>query len=178
MNKIWEYDSNEDDKLAKQVVKDPTITYTNRDMAKYLISLVKFNDFDIVMEPCFGDGAFYENLPKNTTNLYCEINLGIDYLKDERMVDITLSNPPFVPRKLFWEFHKKAMVQTRREIWWLINISSLNVFTPSRLEEMREIGWYLEHMNIVSDKRWFGRYVWCKFTKNENNFIGFNRKTF
>jgi hypothetical protein len=176
--KIWQYESNDDDKLSQQVKKDPTITYTTEDMAKYLISLIEFKDNDIVMEPCYGDGAFFKNLPTNTKNNFCEINLGIDYLKSELIVDITLSNPPFVPRKLFWEFHQTAMKNTKREIWWLINIGSLNVFTPKRLSEMEELGWYLEHMNIVSDKRWFGRYVWCKFTKNKNNFIGYNRMTF
>jgi len=177
-NKIWDYKSNENDELAKQVKKDPDIAYTKDDMAKYLLTVIDFKDGDEVMEPCYGKGAFYNNLPANTNNHYCEINMGSDYLTQDKMVDITLSNPPFVPRKLFWSFHQKAMDTTRREIWWLINISSLNVFTPNRIEEMNNKGWYLNHMHITSDKRWFGRYVWVQFTKENRNILSFNKKIF
>lgn len=68
---------------------------------------------------------------------------------------------------------------SRKEIYWLINISSLNVFTPKRLQEMDDNNWYFSKMHIVTDKRWFGRYVFIKFTKNiEENFMTFNKKTF
>ena len=178
MSKVWNYESNVNDVLSKKVDKDPDITYTKDEHAKYLISLIDFRDNDYVMEPCYGKGAFYKNLPNNTINKYCEINMGIDYLTQNMMVDITLSNPPFVPRKLFWSFHQKAMETTRREIYWLINISSLNVFTPKRMEECDNKGWYLSNLHITSDKRWFGRYVWCKFTKENNNFLSYSKIVF
>ncbi len=108
---------------------------------------------------------------------WCEINEGVDYLTNNDKVDITLSNPPFVPRKLFWDFHLKAMENTSREIYWLINIGSLNVFTPARLEIMKEKEWGIEHIHIVSDKRWFGRYAWVKISKNKS-CITWHNKTF
>lgn len=86
------------------MAKDPDIVMTKPEMAKHLLSLVSFMDGDKVMEPCKGKGAFYDNLPSNVEKLYCEINEGKDYLTQEVEVDITLSNPPFVPRKLFWQF--------------------------------------------------------------------------
>jgi hypothetical protein len=139
---------------------------TKPTMAKYLISLIDFKDNDVVMDCCKGKGAFYDNLPENVDKKWCEINEGIDYLKFDGKVDITLSNPPFVPRKLFWTFNVKAMETTNRSIYWLINMLSLNVFTPKRLDEMKSKGWYIENMHIVSDKRWFGRYVWLKISKD------------
>jgi hypothetical protein len=177
-NKIWNYESNETDRLAEQVSKDPDIAFTKPEMAEYLISKIKFNDGDVVMEPCFGKGSFYNKLPNNVVKQYCEINMGSDYLDFDGMVDITLSNPPFVPRKLFWKFHQKAMQTTTREIWWLINISSLNVFTPNRMEEMEANNWYINHLSIVGDKRWFGRYVWVQFTKENNNIFSYTKKIF
>lgn len=177
-NQIWQYEAGEVDKLAQKIEKDPGIAFTKRTMAQHLVSLVNFTRGDVVMEPCYGDGAFFDCLPENTTNLFCEINLGIDYLAQNKIVDITLSNPPFVPRKLFWQFHQKAMETTNREIWWLINISSLNVFTPNRIEEMNSKQWFLNRMHITSDKRWFGRYVWCQFIKEDRNFMTFNKKVF
>jgi len=170
-SKIWNYESNENDALAKKVEKDNDIVMTSPLMAIDLIARIPFQDGDIVMEPCKGSGSFYDNLPNNTTNLFCEINEGIDYLKFEGEVDYTISNPPFVPRKLFWDFHCKAMETTRQAIYWLINLSSLNAFTPKRLNEMSKDGWYLNNFHIVNDKRWYGRYVRVRFSRTSTETI-------
>jgi hypothetical protein len=130
------------------------------------------------MEPCKGKGAFYDNLPNNVKKLYCEINEGSDYLENKQIVDVTLSNPPFVPRKLFWDFMVKAMETTRREIYWLLNLISLNVFTPKRLNEMKIKGWFLNSFHIVNDKRWFGRYVWVKISKEDNQIFTWTNNIF
>lgn len=153
--------------------------YTNEDMAIDLINnFTNIQDGDVVCEPSKGGGAFYNNFPDNCKKIYCEIDEGIDYLQDERKCDITCGNPPFVPRKLFWNFHLKAMENTRREIYWLINMGSLNVFTPKRLNEMKERGWYINKFHIVSDKRWYGRYVWIKISKTNNNFFTWKKGSY
>jgi hypothetical protein len=170
----WKFEG----KLKEQVEKNADICFTKPEMAKYLIDRIEFKDNDIVIEPCLGKGAFFNNLPKNVKKIYCEINEGLDYLESETIVDITLSNPPFVPRKLFWSFMLKAMETTRREIYWLINLSSLNVFTQKRLQIMKDKGWYINNLHIVSDKRWFGRYAWMCINKNNNNFYTFSNKGF
>jgi hypothetical protein len=177
-DKVWEYKSNENDPLAEKVKKDRTIVMTKPTMAKYLMERLNIADNDIVIEPCKGDGAFYDNFPDNCIKKYCEINEGKDFLLYDEKVDYCCGNPPFVPRKLFWSFHEKAMEITQKEIYWLINLSSLNVFTPKRLEEMREKGWYIQDFHIVSDKRWIGRYVWIKINKNKNSVFSWNKKTF
>ncbi len=178
MSKVWDYESNQNDPLAEKVKKDPNIVMTNPDLAKHLIDLIDFKDGDRVIEPCLGTGSFYNNLPDNVEKLYCEINEGKDYLDYDGMVDITLSNPPFVPRKLFWSFQQKAMDTTRREIYWLINISSLNVFTPKRLNEMKEKGWFINSFHIVADRRWFGRYAWIRISREDNGIFTWNNKTY
>ena len=78
-NKVWEYKSNENDKLANQVEKDRTIVMTTPEMAKHLIGLIEFKDGDVVIEPCRGDGAFYDNLPGSVKKEWCEINQGRDF---------------------------------------------------------------------------------------------------
>ena len=176
--KVWEYESKKEDPLAEKVKKDPTIVMTNPLMAEYLLKRIGFEENDIVLEPCLGDGAFYDNFPKNTINKWCEINKGVDFLKSTEAVDYTISNPPFVPRKLFWSFHEKAMEITRKEIYWLINLSALNVFTPKRLDEMKFKGWYIQDLHIVADRRWYGRYVFVRINKTPNTFISFCRKSF
>ena len=85
---------------------------TSPSMALDLISLIPLIDGDVIIEPCKGTGLFYDNLCKNTINMFCEINEGIDYLDFNGEVDYTISNPSFVPRILFWSFHCKAMETT------------------------------------------------------------------
>ncbi len=63
-SKIWNYESNENDALAKKVEKDTDIVMTSPLMAIDLIARIPFQDGDIVMEPCKGSGSFYDNLPK------------------------------------------------------------------------------------------------------------------
>jgi len=170
--KVWSYESNESDPLSKLVEKKgKTIVYTKPEMAKYLIERETFFDGELVCEPCIGDGAFYDNLPTNVIKSWYELQVGKDYLgKDRQIVNTTLSNPPFVPRKLFWKFMVRAMETTTDRIFWLINLSSMNVFTPKRLSEMKEKGWFINTMHIVADKRWYGRYAWVKITKKNNEF--------
>jgi hypothetical protein len=176
--KVWDYKSNENDALSKLVEKNPDIVMTNPEMAKYLLSRIKFEDNDILLEPCKGSGAFYNNFPDNTINKYCEINEGLDFFDFNEKVDYIISNPPFVPRKLFWNFMIKSMNICRKKIYWLINLSALNVFTPKRLDEMEELDWYIQSFHIVADKRWFGRYCFLEISKEPSNVFTCLNRTF
>ena len=167
-NKVWQYQSKNGDRLSKIVEKDKDIVNTKPEMAQYLISLIKFKKNDIVLEPCKGTGSFYDAFPKYTINKWCEINCQRNFFDFNEKVDYVISNPPFVPRKLFWQFQQHAMSICRKEIYWLINLSSLNVFTSKRLKEMHELGWYINSLHIVEDRRWFGRYCFIKISKKNN----------
>tara|TARA_R100001443_G_scaffold68711_3_gene77390 strand:+ start:981 stop:1514 length:534 start_codon:yes stop_codon:yes gene_type:complete len=160
-------------KVDKQVTeRGEDFVYTKKKMAIDLINNhTEILQGDKVMNTSFGNGAFYDNLPEYCEKFYCEIKQGIDYLDSNEKVDITLDNPPFAPRKLFWSFMLKAMENTNRSIYWLINMSALNVFTPKRLDEMKEKGFYIKNMHICSDKRWFGRYVWVRIDKGDNTNV-------
>jgi len=158
-SKIWNYKSNIDDKLAEKVKKDNDIVMTNPEMAKHIINRIKWEENEKVLECCKGNGAFYDNLPTKVDKKWCEINQGRDFFNCNEIFDTIISNPPFVPRKLFWDFQVKSMEIATKRIFWLINMGSLNVFTPRRIKEINNKSWYFYNFHIVSDKRWFGRYV-------------------
>ena len=178
MSKVWEYESNDDDKLAEKVVKDRTIVMTNPTMAKYIIDGIVWDDGEKVLEPCRGDGAFYNNLPENVDKDWCEINEGRDFFDYDKKVDTCISNIPFVPRKLAWDFTAKAMDICSKNIYWLINLGTLNIFTPKRLDDMKEKGWFIQSFNVVADKRWFGRYMVVKIGREDLGVFKWKRKTF
>lgn len=165
--------------ITQEDIKGKTFTYTDTEMAKWLIknhTQLKLND--LVLDACKGGGAFYDNLPSLVRKDWCEIDLGRDFLKYNKKVDVCLSSPPFVPRKLFWDFMVKAMDITRRNIYWLINMSSLNTFTPRRLEMMEEKKWFIQKLTVVLDKRWFGRYVWVQFGRENTGMFSYNTQAF
>jgi hypothetical protein len=162
----WDYKSTVDPvKKAAREKKNKhasDVAMTNPEMAKHLISR-----------------AFYDNFPEFVDKHWCEINDGRDYLDQDKMVDYTVTNPPFTPRKLLWSFCQKAMDTTRKEIYFLINLNCMNVFTTRRLGEMKEKCWYITSQHIVSDRRWFGRYVFLRMTRRKSDyFTWFDGKAF
>jgi len=178
-NKIWDYKKNKLDNLGQLINKfDKTFVYTNEKMAKYLIKRCNFKENDIVLEPCMGNGAFYDHLPFYVNKDWCELSKGRDFFNYNSKVEYVIGNPPFVPRKLFWRFHLKAMSISTKGIFWLINMLTMNAFTPRRLNQMNKKGWYIQSQHIVNDKRWYGRYVWIHFSRKKNNYYTFKLKPF
>ena len=178
MAKVWEYESNDNDKLGEKVEKDNTIVMTKPTMAKFIIDGIDWEDGEEVLEPCRGDGAFYDNFPDTVNKDWCEINEGRDFFDYDKQVETILTNPPFVPRKLAWAFQVKAMEICRKRIYWLMNLTSLNIFTPKRLDEMKDKGWFIQSFNIVADKRWFGRYCVVKIGREDIGTFKWCRTTF
>ena len=43
----------------------------------------------------------------------------------------------------------------------------MNVFTPRRLQEMKDKGWFITSQYIVADKRWYGRYAFVEIGKSD-----------
>jgi hypothetical protein len=64
-------------------------------------------------------------------------------------------------------------------IAWLVNNQALNShFTPRRIELMQSKGFYLQKIQVVADKRWFGRYYYLIFTKDQNEFLSSKRESY
>ena len=172
---LWkELNNQTKDKLQKQLKeKGKQIVMTQPAMAKDLINTIDFKEDEKVLDPCRGDGAFYDNLPWYVERDWCEVNDGRDFMDYTSKVNTIISNPPFVPRKLFWNFHLKAMDIATDRIYWLVNASCINVFTPNRMFLMHNLSWYIQKIQIVQDKRWFGRYMLIKFGRENKGFVDY-----
>ena len=51
-----------------------------------------------ILDPCRGDGAFYDNLPCGISiegSSYCELQEGRDFFEYQRSVDWIIGNPPY-----------------------------------------------------------------------------------
>jgi len=155
--------------------KDITFHYTNEQMVKDLIAITPLSG--VVLDAGSGKNkVWYKNIPKNCIRYECEIEDGEDFLTYNKKYDWIIGNPPFNES---WKFTEKAINIANKGVAWLVNNQALNShFTPRRLEVMKEKGFELKNMKVVADKRWFGRYYYLIFTKEKNNFISWERKTY
>ena len=154
-------------------VKDITFHYTNEQMVKDLIGITPLSGS--VLDAGSGKNkVWYINLPQGE-NYECEIEDGNDFFFWDKKVDWIIGNPPF---NIGWKFIDKSCEIAQTGIAVLGNINNFNQFTSRRLEDMKDKGFTLKHIKIVADKRWFGRYYYLIFTKENNDLLSWERKTY
>ena len=105
----------------------------------------------------------------------CEIDDGCDFYLWNKPVNWVVGNPPFHEG---WKFLDKASTIATDGIAFLGNLNFWNSCLPGRFATLRERGFYLNKLHIVQDRRWFGRYYYLIFTKQENNFLSWNANTY
>lgn len=82
-------------------VNPDDIVYTPLEVSKDII--IRLNPTGICLDPCKGDGAFYNYLPAGSD--YCEIREGKDFFAYDKRVDWVIGNPPY---SIFENFLKKG----------------------------------------------------------------------
>ena len=153
--------------------KDITFHYTNEQMVKDLIAITQISGS--VLDAGSGKNkVWFNNLVGEKYE--CEIEDGVDFLLWDKKVDWIVGNPPFHQG---WEFFEKAPDIANKGIAFLINHTMMNsVFLPRRLQEMKDKGFELQHIRVVADKRWFGRYYYLIFEKGKKGILSWERKTY
>lgn len=159
------------------MVKDITFHYTQEEMVKELIPLIPLTEGDTVLDAGSGKNkVFFNNIPTFCHSFECELEEGIDFLEEKNKYDWIIGNPPYHIGK---DFLKKASEIANKGIAFLINLNCLNSFLlPSRLKDLISKGFYLNHIHVTQDKRWFGRYFFVIFSKDESSFLSFSEKVF
>jgi hypothetical protein len=75
----------------EKVVDPADIVYTHDEVARQIVEFL--NPVGKCLDPCKGDGAFYNHLPEGKE--YCELQEGSDFLHYSGMVDWVIGNPPY-----------------------------------------------------------------------------------
>ena len=84
--------------FEKEVLK-ADIVYTPLAVSKNIVNFLSPNG--LCLDPCKGDGAFYNYLPESAE--YCEIREGKDFFAYNKKVDWVIGNPPY---SIFEDFLK------------------------------------------------------------------------
>jgi hypothetical protein len=123
--------------------------YTPESLAKQIISLYPLSGK--VLDPFKGKGAFYNQLPEHTENLWCEIDEGIDFFDYQDKVDWIISNPPY---SIYGDVMKKSM-EIADNIIYLVPLSKV-VSSMGRLREIHEYGGIVSIYYLSSGRANFG----------------------
>lgn len=82
-------------------VEKSDVVYTPTEISKGIIKALK--PAGICLDPCKGDGAFYDYLPEGKE--YCEIREEKDFFEYNKKVDWIIGNPPY---SIFEQFLRKS----------------------------------------------------------------------
>lgn len=143
--------------------------YTPLKLAKELIALVPLEDGDVVLDPCMGKGAFYEQYPNFVKKDYCEIDLGIDFFKYEKRIDWIITNPPY---SILDKWFEKTCQICKKGFGYLIGLDN---YTAKRMELCNNYGFGLTKMHLFKVFKWFGMSCFVIFEKGGENIITYNR---
>ena len=148
--------------------------YTSKDetpietVIECLAQIVFDKKNDLVIDAGSGKNEiWYKNIPTDM-KIAIEIDNGCDFLTYNEKTDWVVGNPPFHEWLLFL-FHSVEI--SNKGIGFLINHTRLNQLTPHRLNKLKEKGFYLNHIHIIEVKKWFGRYYFLIFTKDQSKSI-------
>jgi len=87
--------------LFEKTIDPKDVVYTPRSVSKGIIDFL--SPYGICLDPCKGDGAFYDYLPEGKQ--YCELKEGKDFFdyRGDRL-DFIIGNPPYSIFKEFLEY--------------------------------------------------------------------------
>lgn len=118
------------------------IVYTPEEWAVDIIE--HFSPAGVLLDPCMGDGAFYNNFPgHNTLHHWCELSKGKDFFDFNTKVDWIISNPPWSKIKEFL-IHSMTIAN---DIVYLITINHYT--TKARLRLIKEGGFGIKEIYCV-----------------------------
>jgi len=121
--------------------------FTPEEIVKRLISKIPSDKNDSWCDACYGEGVFYNNFPTNNKDYY-EIDLGKDFLLNQKRYDWVVTNIPFSKPK---EFIFK-MAESCIKGFGILCLS--NSMTATRIKKLEEMGLYINSVTTLYIKEW------------------------
>lgn len=124
------------------------IIYTPKEVALLAISMCDIDNNDILLDPCYGGGVFYNNFPPTRKKLFCEIAKGEDFFLFKEQVDWVIGNPPFS----IWNKWLEHTVKITDKFCYIIGIMNM---IPTRLDKIHKAGFGITKLHLCKVYWWF-----------------------
>jgi len=141
------------------------IFYTPVNLAKILVDFVPIREGDSVLDPCKGDGAFYNNFPDYVIKDWCEIEEGKDFFDQDFTFDWCVSNPPYSIINPWLEKTCEVCETGFAYLFGLLNVTS------KRIEFINEQGFGLTKIYLFKIFEWFGESCFMVFEKAKEKIV-------
>jgi hypothetical protein len=140
-----------------------------------MLALIPIEKTDVVVDAGSGERKVWFDHIQSDNKREVELKDGADFYAYSEKVDWVVGNPPF---REFIGFIFKSSEICRKGFAFLTNHSRINQITPVRLRKLEEKDFFLNHIHILSVKKWFGRYYFVIFTKESTKAIGYSTKNY
>lgn len=123
------------------------VVYTPRSLAQAVIS--HFPLTGVVLDPCRGDGAFFDQFPDHLDARWCEIAEGRDFLNWRVPVEWIVTNPP-------WSKFREFLVHGMNVAENIVFLAAFNHYgTKARQADIRRNGFGMRSVLFVPTPRSF-----------------------
>jgi hypothetical protein len=143
--------------------KSNDIVFTPLPVAKKMIEMCDITPDMTVLDPCYGKGVFYENLPECKKE-FCEITMEKDFFDETRRFDLIIGNPPY---SLWNKWIDHTMELTDKFCFIFGNMN----LTDSRLRHIFDAGYGITHFHLLKIEFWFSTSYLVVFEKNKPSII-------
>lgn len=154
--------------LIKNKVSKNDIYYTPLPVVKKMIEMCNITPEMKVLDPCFGAGVFYDNLPECKKE-WCEIEKGKDFFNETEKYDLIIGNPPYS----LWDKWLDHTMKITDKFCYIMGFMNM---TTVRLNRFRENGFGITQLHILEITWWFGRFWLVVCERNKPSIITIESK--
>ena len=137
--------------------------YTPKKIVDIMLKMCDIKETDKVLDPCIGEGAFYNNLPK-CEKYWCEIDKGKDFFEWNKKVDLMIGNPPYS----MWNKWLDHTIKYCDKFCYVFGIMNL---TNHRIKRLEEEGFFITKIHVCKVSYWLSNSMLVLFEKNKKPII-------
>ena len=155
------------DKLSRGIKSRKTAfdaIYKPKSVALKMIDMCDLKEGDTVLDPSYGGGIFYDNLPEYVNKEWCEIDKGKDFFEYDKKVDCIIGNPPYS----LWNKWLDHTIKLTDKFCYIFG--NLN-FTDKRIREIIDKGYGITKFHLLKIDWWFSPSYLVVFEKNKPSII-------
>tara|TARA_Y100000389_G_scaffold202052_1_gene246357 strand:- start:171 stop:749 length:579 start_codon:yes stop_codon:yes gene_type:complete len=138
--------------------------YTPKTVALKMIDMCDLKEDDTVLDPSYGGGVFYDNLPEYVNKEWCEIEKGKDFFEYDKKVDCIIGNPPYS----LWNKWLEHTMKLTDKFCYIFGILNL---TDKRVRKIIDNGYGITKMHLLYVDWWFGPSYLVVFQKNKPSIM-------